>query len=193
MKLGDSQKRTFKYILIGLVILLVTLPFVTTFNSILTNLVNRVGIYHVLQNSVVPVESRLVVAVVRLFGVPAYMGKASLGASFYVEKGGEYLPIRIEWNCIGWQSLLLLLISFVVGFQSKFSGISKLKCVTVGLLGTFLINILRMVFIVIGTFYWTPIFVLLIHDYFAALVTVLWLLFFWWFSYKFILEETSSV
>jgi len=30
------------------------------------------------------------------------------------------------------------------------------------------------------------------HDYLAAITTVIWLFFFWWFSYSFVLEEKGN-
>ena len=46
-----------------------------------------------------------------------------------------------------------------------------------------------MVFIVIGAYFINSLFALLVHDYFAALTTIIWLIFFWWFAYKYVLEE----
>lgn len=36
------------------------------------------------------------------------------------------------------------------------------------------------------------IFALLIHDYFAAITTIAWLFFFWWFAYSFVLETKGK-
>lgn len=184
-----EQKQTFKLLFLGLIAMLVVLPFVTTFNSVLTELINRIGFYKVIQDNVVPFEARIVVSIIRPLGVPAFLAPMGEQADFYFLKGREVFPVDLQWNCLGWQSLLLLLISFAVGFQGNFTKISKLECIIVGFLGTFLINIFRMVFISVGVYYVNTIFALLIHDYFAALVTVIWLFFFWWFSYSFVLEE----
>jgi len=185
-------KRTFKLLLIGLVVMLALLPFVTTFNSVLTEGINRIGLYRTLQATVVPFESRLVVTTVRLLGVPAFLASVGEKASFYLLKNKEYFPVQLQWNCLGWQSLLLLLLSFAVGFLGNFTRLSKLECVLIGFLGTFLVNILRMVFITLGIYYVNTVFALLIHDYFAALTTIAWLMFFWWFCYAFVLEESNS-
>lgn len=184
-----NQKDTFKLLFLGLIGMLVVLPFVTTFNSALTELINRVGFYKVIQDNVVPFEARIVVSIIRPLGIPAFVALPGERAAFYFLKGREYFPVDLQWNCLGWQSLLLLLISFAVGFQGNFTKLSKLECVVIGFLGTFLINIIRMVFISAGVYYVNTVFALLIHDYFAAFVTVIWLFFFWWFAYKFVLEE----
>lgn len=173
--------------------MLVFLPFLTTFNSFITEVVNKFGLYKTVQNTIVPFESRFVVTTVRFIGVPAFMAPKGERASFYFLKGKEYFPVEVQWNCLGWQSLLLLFISFLVGFQGNFTRFSKLECVLIGLFGTFLINIFRMVFITTGVYYVNTVFALLLHDYFAAFVTIAWLFFFWWFSYKYVLEEKKPV
>lgn len=187
-----EQKQTFKLLLIGLVLMLALLPFVTTFNSGLTTLINKVGFYKALQDFVVPLESRFVVTIIRLLGVPAFLAETGDKASFYLLKGMVYFPVQLQWNCLGWQSLLLLGLSFVVGFQGHFTRLSKFECFLIGALGTFLINIFRMVLITVGIYYVNTVFAFLIHDYFAALTTIAWLFFFWWFSYSFVLEEKNA-
>jgi len=186
-----KQKKTFKLLLAGLAVMLALLPFVTTFNSVLTAVINKIGLYQTMQKTVVPFESRLIIILVRFLRVPAFLAPAGERASFYFLKGAEYFPVELQWNCLGWQSLLLLFISLVVGLQGNFSRLSKVECVLIGLTGTFLVNILRMVFITIGIYYINTVFALLIHDYFAALTTIIWLFFFWWFSYAFVLETKT--
>lgn len=187
-----GQKRTFKLLLAGLAITLVTLPFVTTFNSVLTSAIETIGVYRSVQNLIVPFESRLIVAVTRSLGVTAFLGAPGERASFYLLQGTTYFPVELQWNCLGWQSLLLLSLSLIVGLQGNFSRISKFECILIGLLGTFLVNLLRMVFITVGIYYVNTVFALLIHDYFAALTTIAWLFFFWWFSFNFVLERKSE-
>lgn len=169
--------------------MLTILPFVTTFNSALTEIINRVGLYKTLQDYLVPFESRLVISIVRLFKIQAFLADPKDVASFYLLKDKVYLPIQIQWNCLGWQSMLLLGISFAYGLENRFTKMSKLECVIFGILGTFLINLFRMVFIVTGAYFINSLFAFLIHDYFAALTTIIWLIFFWWFSYSYILED----
>lgn len=188
-----NQKQTFKLLLAGLAIMLVALPFVTTFNSVLTEVINSVGLYRAIQDRLVPLESSLIVVIVRGLGINAFLlPKEEIGA-FVIQKGNAYISADLQWNCLGWQSLVLLILSFMVGFQGNFTRLSKLECVLIGILGTFLLNILRIVFITVGIYYVNSVFALLIHDYFAAFVTVVWLFFFWWFSYSYVLEPSESV
>ena len=187
-----NQKRTFQIIFIFLALLLVLLPFVTTFNSVLTSLINQIGWYKKLQEFAVPFEARFIVIVLRFIGIPSYLAQPGDTMSFYVLKEYEYWPVQLQWNCLGWQSLLLLTISFLAGLQGNFSLRSKIECIFIGVLGTFLVNIARMVFITAGVYYVNTIFANLIHDYFAALTTIIWLLLFWWFSYSYVLETKEA-
>lgn len=184
-----NQKQTFKLLLAGLAVMLALLPFVTTFNSALTLVINKIGLYQAIQETLVPWEASLIVVIVRWLGINAFLLlKEEIGV-FVIQKGNEFIPAELQWNCLGWQSLVLLIISFIAGLQGNFTRLSRLECILTGLLGTFLLNIFRMVFITIGIYYVNTVFALLIHDYFAALTTIIWLFFFWWFSYSFVLEE----
>lgn len=187
-----NQKQTFKLLLAGLAVMLALLPFVTTFNTILTEIINSVGLYQAIQDRLVPWESSLIVVIVRWLGINAFLlPKEEVGA-FVIQKGSEYIPADLQWNCLGWQSLVLLALSFIAGLQGNFTNLSRIECIAIGLLGTFLLNILRMVFITVGIYYINTAFALLVHDYFAALTTILWLFFFWWFSYSFVLENREN-
>lgn len=192
-----KQKQIFKLLLLGLVVMLTILPVVTTFNASLTQLFNKIGFYKTIQDNLVPFEAKMVVSAVRTLGVPAFLSDGNQEflkeADFFLLKDNEYHPVDMQWNCLGWQSLLLLLISFGIGLQGGHKKLSIIECMLIGIIGTFLINIFRMVFITIGLYYVNTVFALLIHDYFAALTTIVWLFFFWWFSYKYVLEERQLV
>ena len=184
-----NQKQTFKLLLAGLAVMLALLPFVTTFNTILTEIINSVGLYKTIQDRLVPWESSLIVVVVRWLGINAFLLPKEETGAFVIQKGSEYIPAELQWNCLGWQSLVLLILSFIAGLQGNFTRLSRFECILIGVLGTFLLNILRMVFITVGIYYVNTVFALLVHDYFAALTTIIWLFFFWWFSYSFVLEQ----
>jgi len=180
-----KQKQTFKIIFALLAILLVTLPFVTTFNSFLTSLVENTKAYRFIQQTILPWEIKIVGVVLQFLGIGVQAGQDTL----YLTKAGKNVAVYIAWNCLGWQSLFLLIISLIVGLQGSFTLASKLICGAIGFLGIFLFNIFRMVVVAIGIFYINQIFALILHDYLTALMTILWLFVFWWFSYAFVLEE----
>src|SRR3989344_5699152 len=106
------QKKTFTHILLILVIVLTLMPFISTFNDLLTRLVMRLDFYRFIQNVIVPWEVRMVGVILWPFG-------------FQPSVAGEYLAIgredpfliEIAWNCIGWQSLLFFIITTFVGLQ----------------------------------------------------------------------------
>ncbi len=185
-----KQKATFKKLFAGVAILLAVLPFVVTFSAFLTEIFNKIGAYVWLQDRIVPFEARLVAVLLRLANIK---GVVTPGASFamLLERPGQSpLPVQLSWNCLGWQSLVLLGLTLLTGLRGSWKIISKIEVVLLGVLGTFLVNVFRMTFITALAYYINEIAAMIIHDYFAAFVALLWLVFFWWFSYAFILEET---
>lgn len=177
-----KEKRTFALIFALLTILLVVLPFLVTFNEALTHLVEKFNLYVWVQERVVPVEVKMVGVLVRPLGIDyvAYKGGMAVNGTY----------ARMTWNCIGWQSLFLLIITLVAGLKSgSFTFWSKIEAIIIALLGTFMINLLRLAFIVILFTISRPVYAIVYHDYLAAVVTIVWLFFFWWFSYSFILGE----
>lgn len=130
------------------------------------------------------VEVRIVGLILSLLQVPTGFSANTLSVN------GQ--PLKVTWNCLGWQSVLFLLISFGTGLQGKFKTFSKLEAAAIGILGTFWINILRIVFITILAGYFPSVFAIVFHDYFATLITALWLFAFWWFTYAYVLEEKTQ-
>ncbi|OGD92418.1 hypothetical protein A3C33_04580 [Candidatus Curtissbacteria bacterium RIFCSPHIGHO2_02_FULL_42_58] len=94
-------------------------------------------------------------------------------------------------NCIGWQSLVLFGLTVFTGFGGKFTKISLLQAFMIGVLGTFLMNVLRITVVALIAFFAGRLPAVIFHDYFSVVVTIGWLFFFWWFSYAFVLEERS--
>src|SRR3989344_2812186 len=183
------EKHTFKTILAGFAIILALLPLFAALNSFLTNFLNTAGWYRPIQEFIVPWQARMVSAAISPFGIDSRVTPGSTLSAFYMIKEGAAIPVDLSWNCLGWQSALLLLVSLFAGLRGAFSNFSRLKCVLLGLTGTLLINIFRMSFIAIGIYYVNSLAAQIVHDYLAAFFTLIWLMFFWWFSYSFILEE----
>lgn len=188
----QTQKQVFKKIFIVVAIIHIILPGLVMFGSVLTGLFNKMGWYVWLQNMVVPFESRLVAVLIRPIGIIAKITPAET-FSIVLEKPGGYIPITLEWNCLGWQSLVLLILTFTTGLRGHHTLVSKGETVLIGVLGTFLINIFRMALIASLVYYVNDFAVAIVHDYLAALVALIWMLFFWWFSYSFVLEPKETV
>ena len=175
------EKATFQVIFLSLAVLLIFLPFITTFNEFLTKIVEKFYVYTVIQDYVVPYLSRLVGVLILPFGFHVMATNSGL---FLAEKS---LFIDIAWNCVGWQSLILIIITLVAGLQGQYTRFSKGQVILIGLLGTFLFNILRITSVVLFAVYFGYFPAVIFHDYFSNLLIVLWLFFFWWFSYAYVL------
>ena len=179
-------------IFLGLAVILLLLPIFAALNSFLTKTLDTASWYRPIQKYVVPWEAKLVSAAVYPFGIKTRINVGPSKFAFYMVKDTSVVPVDLAWNCLGWQSMLLLVVSLFAGLRGKFSNISRLECIVFGFFGTLLINIFRMSFIAAGIYYINEVFAMVIHDYIAAFLTILWLLFFWWFSYSFILESKSK-
>jgi len=175
-------KKTFQYILVIFACVLVVLPFSTAFNEVLTRFVENISAYKYIQRLFVPYMSNLVAGVLR------FLPGLEIGTYPYgVVING--VDVRITWNCLGWQGFLLFGVSLVVGLRGNYNRVSKLQAVIFGFLGTFIINITRLVFTAALVGWWRGLFVILFHNYFSTFITIAWLIFYWWFSYSYILEE----
>ena len=187
-----KQKNVFKIALAGFAVIMMVLPFFAALNSLFTNFLNTAGWYRPIQQFIVPWQARIVATVIHPFGIDSRVTPTSSLSTFYMIKNGMAIPVDLSWNCLGWQSVLLLLISLITGLRGSFTRFSRIKCVIFGLVGTLLINILRMSMIALGIYYINALAAQIIHDYLAAFFTIIWLFIFWWFSYSYVLEEKGG-
>ncbi len=180
-KTPPNHKKVFVYIFLGFSLVLVTLPFLVSANEVLTRIVEKNAAYLWIQDNIVPIEAKMMGAILIPFG---YDYAFSPTNSVIVVNG---LNMGITWNCLGWQSFLLFFITILVGFRGKYSKLSILESLGIGILGTFWLNIGRMLFTILLAVHAPPIFRIVFHDYLAAGTTVIWLFGYWWFSYSFVL------
>jgi exosortase/archaeosortase family protein len=189
-KVIETRARAnYRVLLAALAVVLMLLPFVNLFNELLTQLVEQTGGYKWIELYVTPHLIKVVIVVLRLLGIAAKPGQTM----FLVYGEGRAKALTLSWNCLGWQSLVIFGVSLATGFQGRFTRLSKIEAVVVGLLGTFLLNIARIVFLVLGIIYANQIFVHILHDYLAVLATVVWLIIFWWYVYKYVLVEKVEI
>lgn len=186
------HKSVFRNIFIAASVILTVLPGLATFSSVLTKIFLKMHWYVILQDVVVPFEARLVAVLIKFVGITSYITPGQSFALVLKQHSGNFMAIELQWNCLGWQSMIFLAVSLIVGLRGKYTIISKAETVLLGIIGTFLINIFRMALIVALAFYWSRTAALLMHDYFATLVALLWIIFFWWFSYRFLLEPRKE-
>ena len=162
--------------------LLMLLPFVTTFDDLLTSWALAMGTNNPLQ-AIVPVEARMVVGLLGMVGVHA----AASGSHLVIwDSAGSMHTLFISWNCIGWQSLILLGLSFMSGLRGRQSLEARIQVVLIGIAGTMLLNLLRVAAVagIATTIGQTP--AILFHDYGGTILVVAWLFAFWIFVQRFI-------
>ncbi len=168
-------------------LLLVALPFITTYDDLLTAGAMRLGIAGPLQ-SVSPVEARMVVSLLEVLGVHA----GAAGSQLVVWGPGGATNLFISWNCIGWQSLVLLAVSLVVGLRGGHSREAAVQVIVIGILGTVLVNLVRvtLVCLLAATAGRWP--AIVFHDYGGTLMIVAWLFAFWAVAQRWLLDPAEE-
>jgi exosortase/archaeosortase family protein len=168
--------------------MLLVLPFVTTFDEFLTAATKQIGLVHPLLSLAAP-EARAVVAILGALGIQA---QAAGGLLYVWDWSGQRQALLISTTCIGWQSLILLGLSCLVGLRGEYSREARAQVLLIGVLGTVLVNLLRMtiVCVVAADFGFWP--AVLVHDYGGTLIIVAWLFAFWAFVHRWILDPAPS-
>lgn len=183
------EKRQFSTLFLWLTLLLMTLPVLITSQDLITKLLESSGLSILIQDYVIPIEVKFVVAILSLIGVPA---TGDTRIIVLLGETREAFRAQIIWSCIGWQSVVLFLVTLITGFSGKYTISSKLETIVIGLMGTFWVNILRIVIIYILGFHFGQIVAFIFHNFLGTLIVIAWLFFFWWFAYKYVLEEKVS-
>lgn len=189
-KVHSQSKRTLSTVLILVVLVLVALPFWTSFQDLLTRFVMRVGWYKALQDWIVPYELRVIGTILALVGFPIRVGQAYIE---WTKTSGGNEVIYLAWNCVGWQTLVLFVITLFTGLSGHYTILSKAETLAIGILGTYLINMFRLALVVAVYFFAGRPFGIVFHDYFSNLLTLGWLFLFWWFAHGFVLESKQLV
>jgi len=168
--------------------LLMLLPLVTTFDDLLTTWALQLGANNPLQ-TIVPVEARMVVGLLGLAGIHA---AASASHLVVWDGGGAMHTLFISWNCIGWQSLVLLGVSLVTGLRGRLPIEARVQVIVIGLAGTMLLNLMRVAAVaaIAATIGVTP--AILFHDYGGTLLVISYLFLFWMAVQRWILGSTPS-
>ena len=181
------NKRFSKNLYINLFILLTVslllLPVMTTFDHLLTRLLNGIGNASFIQSVIVPHEAKIIAVILKPLGFVVEPTPTGI----YVNR----VLVTIWWSCIGWQSLLLTILSFWPGLAARdFTRGAKMEAVILGILGFFFLTIVRLVSVAMVGGIFGANAALVYHNLFAStLLTFVWLFGFWWFCYRFVLEE----
>ena len=100
------SKDTFVTLFLILVLVLMFMPFLATFNDLLTRIVINLRGYGFVRDYIVPFEVRMVAVVLAAMGFDVAVTRE------YVILGQtQPFLTEIVWNCIGWQSLLFFFIT----------------------------------------------------------------------------------
>jgi exosortase/archaeosortase family protein len=168
--------------------LLMVMPLVTTFDDFLTSWAVQLGANNPLQ-ALVPVEARMVVGMLSLFGVHA----AASGNYMVVwDRGGMMHTLLIAWNCIGWQSLVLLGMTFLSGLRGEQPLEARVQIVFIGIAGTMLLNLMRVAAVAALAATWGQTPAVLFHDYGGTILVVGWLFAFWIFVQRWLLRPEPA-
>jgi len=164
--------------------LLMVMPLVTTFDDFLTSWALQLGANNPLQ-AIVPVEARMVVGMLSVFGV-----RAAASGNYMVvwDRSGAMHTLLIAWNCIGWQSLVLLGMTFLSGLRSEQPLEARVQIVIIGIVGTMLLNLMRVTAVAALAATWGQIPAVLFHDYGGTILVVGWLFAFWIFVQRWLLR-----
>ncbi len=168
--------------------LLMVLPLVTTFDDLLTTWALGLGANNPLQ-AIVPEQARMVVGLLSVFGIHA----AAAGNYMVVwDRSGSMHTLLISWNCIGWQSLILLGVSFMSGLRGRHPLEARIQAVIIGVAGTMLLNLFRVAAVAALAASWGQTAAVLFHDYGGTILVVGWLFVFWIFVQRWILPAEPS-
>jgi exosortase/archaeosortase family protein len=187
--MNDERRSVYIGLLAASCAMLLILPFVTTFDEFLTAATKQFGLVHPLLSLAAP-EARAVVALLGVLGVKAQ----AAGDVLYVwDWAGQRQALLISTTCIGWQSLILLGLSCLVGLRGPYSREAKVQVLLIGVLGTVLVNLARMtvVCMVAAEFGFWP--AVLVHDYGGTLIIVAWLFAFWTFAHRWVIDDQPPV
>ena len=168
--------------------LLLVLPFVTTFNDLLTAVALRldaIGPFH----AVAGAETRMVAGLLTGLGVPAFAAGSHLTVR---GPSGQPQSLYVSWNCVGWQSLVLLGLSLLTGLRGGHRLETRLQVILCGLLGTVLVNLVRMTTVCVLATTAGRVAAIVFHDYAGTLLVLAWLFAFWTLAQRWLLGDAGA-
>lgn len=164
---------------------LVLLPFLTTVSDLIDSYVTQFPSYVFLQDSVAPIEGKLVAVMLRyVFGITTYVSGPSL-----VVVGNPSLKVYISWICIGWQTVALLIVTLIAGLRGPYTLGSKMLCLVAAIEGTYVISLFRMVSVILVDMYVGQLPAVIYHDYGGTIIIITWLVLFWYFAFAYLLKH----
>jgi exosortase/archaeosortase family protein len=165
-------------------IALAILPAVVTLTEVMTRGAQITGADRFLAEWIVPLESRLAAGLLSAVGIPAAIGPGTL----LLGSSEPPLVLRISWNCVGWQSLVLFGLTCLTALQGQ-PARAKAVAVVSGAIAVALLNVTRIA--VVGVVAWSfgAVAAVIVHDYGTVLSTVAFLFVFWAIAHKTVLRR----
>jgi exosortase/archaeosortase family protein len=105
---------------------------------------------------------------------------------------GAPQTLFISWNCVGWQSLILLAMSLMVGLRGPMTLATRLQVIALGVAGTVLVNIARITVVCALAALAGYVPAVLFHDYGGTLLLVAWLFIFWLTAYRWLVPDLAA-
>jgi len=170
-------------------IALLIMPIFSTFGELLTNAAIASGVDALLGQWVAPAEAQLVHGLLALLGY----GSAARGPLLSITDGIRDVTLYISWNCVGWQTLIFLVISLASGLQGQYTLRSRVETVLLGVFGIAVLNVLRITIVGLVALRFGQLPTIIVHDYGSIIATVAFLMAFWTFAYNVILERRDEV
>lgn len=190
---GLNHTSTVKQAVTGILLVavgfLMLFPLITTLNQFLVKVIEPLTFLQPVQKVIIPYEVRLVRVILGLASVPMTEGQPGAASITLIDRKGEHQPVSVAWNCIGWQSFLLVVATFLTGLTGRLTFLSKLEVLVVGLLGTFLLNIGRIAGIFYLYYHTNQRVAIAFHDYGSVALTIIWLWLLWYYAFTFVLEQ----
>lgn len=182
------EGKIYQKLILYAAIAFIVLPFITSFNEVLTKVVESLHFVNAMQGVAAPFIVKVLVVLLRALGVPASVD----GSFLYLTGGWMPLKVYINWNCIGWQSFILLALTIITGLQGSYTRRSKLVTILIGVEGTFLINMVRILIPTLIAYKVDYIPAIIFHDYIGTLLTLLWMGAFWSYAFDGILVKKDG-
>lgn len=183
----SSVKSSTRAVLLVIVVFLMLFPFINSMNQLLVKIIEPALFVKPLQDRLIPYEVTLVRVILSFLRVPMTQGApGAIAITIIGNREGE-IPVVIAWNCIGWQSLLVILSTLAAGLFGKFTLASKIEALIIGVLGTFWLNIMRISLIFFLFYHINGPFAMAFHDYAGPLITIAWVFIFWFYTFNLVL------
>ena len=139
----------------------------------------------------------LVISITTGLGYPTYVGTVGGNGypsnTFTVIGLNETASLEVAWGCTGLRSLLLfsfILAALLIPYRTTRG--RKTVALISGVVGAFLVNILRLVMLALIMYYYDIATTLWVHQHLGDFLFVIWVALFWWAAMKYILLDEED-